>query len=67
MKTWLLALVAAVLTGILSSVSASPPGKDIQWTTPMGIVIFSAQAHVAAGSQCTDCHDLTGAGGAFTR
>jgi c(7)-type cytochrome triheme protein len=29
----------------------------------MGVVIFSGEAHVAAGKQCTDCHDLAGGGG----
>ena len=63
MKTWLSVLVVAALIDILGSASASPPGKDVQWTTPMGIVVFSGQAHVAAGNQCTDCHDLTGGSG----
>lgn len=60
MKKWPLALVTATLIAVMSGVFASPPGQDLQWKTPLGIVTFSAQSHVNAGNQCTDCHDVTG-------
>ncbi len=58
-------IVTAVILSV-SGVSASPPGQDLQWETPLGAVTFSGKAHGEAGKQCTDCHDMTGgAGGLF--
>ena len=60
MKTWASAFVAAAVIAFTSGTSAAPPGQDLQWKTPMGVVTFSGQAHATAGNQCTDCHDVTG-------
>ncbi len=63
MKRWPSVVLAAILVGMASGVAAAPPGQDVQWTTPMGVVTFSGQAHADAGSQCTECHDMAGGGG----
>jgi c(7)-type cytochrome triheme protein len=52
--------VGASVIAVMTGVSAAPPGQELQWKTPMGIVTFSGKAHADAGNQCTDCHDLTG-------
>ncbi|MDX1487362.1 MAG: cytochrome c3 family protein [Acidiferrobacterales bacterium] len=66
MKIWALTVVTAALIAVISGVSAAPPGQDLQWKAPMGVVTFSGQVHANAGLQCTDCHDVTGGkGGIF--
>jgi c(7)-type cytochrome triheme protein len=60
MKTWLLAFLATSVITVSSGVLAAPPGQELQWTAPMGVVTFSGKAHADAGNQCTDCHDVTG-------
>ena len=60
MKRWLLALAGAGVITVMGGVSAAPPGQELQWKTPMGVVVFSGDVHMKAGKQCTDCHDVTG-------
>jgi c(7)-type cytochrome triheme protein len=51
--TWLTLLAFALFFG---SAVAVPPGKTVDWTTPMGKVTFDGKAHAAKGLKCPDCH-----------
>ena len=66
MKIWVSALLAASVAAVATVVSAAPPGQELQWQAPLGVVTFSGKVHADAGNQCTDCHDVTGGkGGIF--
>ena len=40
----------------IGNVMAVPPGKTLQFSSPMGTVTFSGKAHADAGLKCADCH-----------
>ncbi len=46
--------VAAVLS--VGSAVAAPPGKTVEFASPMGKVIFDGKAHADKGLKCPDCH-----------
>ncbi|MBF0327945.1 MAG: cytochrome C [Nitrospirae bacterium] len=39
-----------------SSVQAVPPGKIIDWKSPMGRVVFDGKKHADKGLECGRCH-----------
>ena len=51
----ILALFAALMLSI-GSVMAVPPGKTVEFASPMGKVTFDGKVHAAAGLKCADCH-----------
>lgn len=46
----------AAICIIASSAQAVPPGKLVEWKTPMGKVIFDGKAHADKGLECSRCH-----------
>ena len=51
----ILAVSAALMLSI-GNVMAVPPGKTVEFASPMGKVIFDGKAHADKGSKCADCH-----------
>ena len=48
--------VFAVLMVSAGNVVAVPPGKTVEFASPMGKVIFDGKAHADKGLKCADCH-----------
>src|SRR5512140_3185423 len=46
----------AALTLSIGNVMAVPPGKTLEFASPMGKVIFDGKAHADQGLKCADCH-----------
>lgn len=46
----------AALTLSIGSVMAVPPGKTVEFASPMGKVTFDGKAHADKGLKCADCH-----------
>jgi len=51
----LLAVFAALMLSI-GNVMAVPPGKTVEFASPMGKVTFDGAVHAKAGLKCADCH-----------
>jgi c(7)-type cytochrome triheme protein len=51
----LLGVFAALMLSI-GNVMAVPPGKTVEFPSPMGKVTFSGEIHAKAGMKCADCH-----------
>lgn len=49
------AAFAALMLSI-GNVMAVPPGKTVEFASPMGKVIFAGKAHADTGLKCADCH-----------
>ena len=52
-------IVAAFLAAMVLSIGsamATPPGKTVEFTTPMGKVTFDGKVHADKGLKCPDCH-----------
>ncbi len=57
MKKVLNTMILTMLLGYVSSVTAVPPGMEIEFTkSPMGKVTFSGKLHAEKGLMCNDCH-----------
>ena len=50
-----LAVFAALMLS-LGNVMAVPPGKTVEFASPMGKVTFDGKAHADTGLKCADCH-----------
>jgi c(7)-type cytochrome triheme protein len=50
-----LAVFSALMLS-LGNVIAVPPGKTVEFASPMGKVIFYGKAHADQGLKCADCH-----------
>lgn len=53
--------LAAIITVLIvcfiaGSAEAVPPGKTVDWDSPMGKVIFEGKVHADKGLKCTECH-----------
>ena len=48
--------VSAALMLAIGNVMAVPPGKTVEFASPMGKVIFDGKVHADKGSKCADCH-----------
>ncbi len=48
--------VGAALMLSLGNVMAVPPGKTVEFASPMGKVTFDGKAHADKGLKCADCH-----------
>ncbi|TAN41759.1 MAG: cytochrome C [Nitrospirae bacterium] len=46
----------AVMCVTVSGVYAVPPGKFVEWKTPMGKVVFDGKVHADKGFECVRCH-----------
>ena len=51
----ILAVSAALLLSI-GNAMAVPPGKTVEFASPMGKVIFDGKAHADKNLKCADCH-----------
>jgi c(7)-type cytochrome triheme protein len=51
----ILAVFAALMLS-LGNVMAVPPGKTVEFASPMGKVTFDGKAHADKGLKCADCH-----------
>ena len=51
----ILAVFAALMLS-LGNVMAVPPGKTVEFASPMGKVTFDGKAHADKGLTCVDCH-----------
>ncbi len=51
----LLAVLAALMLSI-ANVMAVPPGKTVEFASPMGKVTFDGKVHADKGFKCADCH-----------
>jgi c(7)-type cytochrome triheme protein len=51
----LFAAGAALMLSI-GNVMAVPPGKTVEFASPIGKVTFDGKAHAAKGLKCADCH-----------
>jgi len=49
-------LVVAAAFAFFGSAMATPPGKTVEYATPMGKVVFDGKVHADKGLKCTDCH-----------
>jgi c(7)-type cytochrome triheme protein len=49
------AVFAALMLSI-GNVMAVPPGKTVEFASPMGKVTFDGKAHADKGLKCADCH-----------
>jgi c(7)-type cytochrome triheme protein len=51
--------ILAVFAGLMLSIGnvmAVPPGKTVEFASPMGKVTFDGKAHADKGLKCADCH-----------
>ena len=48
--------VSAALMLAIGNVMAVPPGKTVEFASPMGKVIFDGKVHADKGAKCADCH-----------
>ena len=55
-KTMLAVLAVAAFAALSPSASAVPPGKTLEFSSPMGTVHFSGKVHADAGLKCNACH-----------
>ncbi len=51
----IVAAFAALLFSI-GNVMAVPPGKTLEFASPMGKVSFDGKVHADKGAKCADCH-----------
>jgi c(7)-type cytochrome triheme protein len=51
----ILAVFAALMLSV-GNVMAVPPGKTVEFSSPMGKVTFDGKAHADKGLKCADCH-----------
>ena len=51
----ILAVFAALVLSI-GNAMAVPPGKTVEFASPIGKVTFDGQAHADKGLKCADCH-----------
>ena len=51
----ILAVFAAVML-MIGSAMAVPPGKTVEFASPMGKVTFDGKVHADKGLKCADCH-----------
>jgi c(7)-type cytochrome triheme protein len=51
----ILAVFSALMLSIWN-VMAVPPGKTVEFASPMGKVIFDGKTHADKGFKCADCH-----------
>ena len=55
-KNMLAVLAVAAFAALSPSASAVPPGKTLEFSSPMGTVHFSGKVHADAGLKCNACH-----------
>ncbi len=48
--------VFAALMLLIGNVMAVPPGKTVEFASPMGKVTFDGKVHADKGLKCADCH-----------
>lgn len=51
----ILAVFVALMLSI-GNVMAVPPGKSLEFASPMGKVTFDGKLHADKGAKCADCH-----------
>ena len=56
MKNVLKSAAALVVMLAATQAFAVPAGKSVEWSTPMGKVTFTGDAHAGKGMKCTECH-----------
>ena len=56
MKIARILAVFAALGLSIGNVMAVPPGKTVEFASPMGKVTFDGKAHADKGLKCADCH-----------
>jgi len=56
MKAMQTLMVIMAAFAFFGSAMASPPGKTVEYKTPMGTVTFDGKVHADKGLKCTDCH-----------
>ncbi|MEW6739744.1 MAG: c(7)-type cytochrome triheme domain-containing protein [Nitrospirota bacterium] len=57
MKIIVSSIIAALTIAALANIAtAVPPGKVLEWKTPMGTVIFNGKIHQEKGLVCDNCH-----------
>lgn len=45
-----------VAIAFIGTAMAVPPGKSMEFSSPMGKVTFDGKIHADAGKKCNDCH-----------
>ena len=55
-KSMLAVLAAVTFAAFSLSATAVPPGKTVEFDSPMGKVVFDGKAHAAKGLKCNACH-----------
>lgn len=56
MKKVVILLTLVIAIAFIGSAMAVPPGKTVEFDTPMGKVTFDGKTHADAGNKCNDCH-----------
>lgn len=52
----LIFLSIVVMLMLAGMAVAVPPGKNIDWDSSFGTVVFDGKTHADAGLRCNDCH-----------
>ena len=55
-KSMLAVLAAVTFAAFSLSAMAVPPGKTVEFQSPMGKVVFDGKAHASKGLKCNACH-----------
>ena len=56
MKKATILLTIIIALAFVGSAFAVPPGKTVEFESPMGKVTFEGKTHADAGKKCADCH-----------
>jgi c(7)-type cytochrome triheme protein len=56
MKLLAILFTLVISLALVGTVFAVPPGKTVEFDTPMGKVTFSGKIHADHGLKCPDCH-----------
>lgn len=49
-------LIVIAAAAFSATAIATPPGKTVEFASPMGKVTFDGKAHADKGLKCNDCH-----------
>jgi hypothetical protein len=56
MKIFIMTAVFLVSVAFAGTALAVPSGKTLEFSSPMGKVVFSGTVHAEKGFKCGDCH-----------
>lgn len=56
MRKVVLLVVVLMAVALIGTAIAVPPGKTVEFDTPMGKVVFDGSKHKEAGQGCMNCH-----------